>query len=275
VKVVRHDGPRPFLDRAGQWLEEKETERALILGIAADLMAGTREGPAWLATVERQGAVVTAALRTPPHHLVVSRAPEPALEAIAADLHEGGESLPGVEGPSAAAETFAGLWRSRTGAAVRPGMSQRIYECGEVVHGVSVRGGIRLAAGDDVAVLVEWSRGFYRDTGLGGAADDEATIRGMIASGRLFVWHEGEPRSMVAWSGPTPHGVRISFVYTPPEHRGMGYATSTVAGLTERMLRSGRRFCCLYTDIANPTSNRLYQRIGYRAVCEWGQLLFG
>lgn len=65
----------------------------------------------------------------------------------------------------------------------------------------------------------------------------------------------------------TPHGARIGYVYTPPEWRGRGYASACVAGLSQRVLDSGRRFCFLYTDLSNPTSNALYQRIGYEHVC--------
>jgi predicted GNAT family acetyltransferase len=278
VRVVRHAGPRPFLDRAGTWLEEAEAERALLLGISADLVAAPGGGAApYLATVEHQDGVVTAALRTPPHTLVVSRAPDGALDALAADLHVRGEPLPGVEGPSRDAEVFAACWRARTGVAVRPGMSQRIYECREVTSGAVVPGSLLPAREDDVALLVGWRDGFHRDTGIAGLPGDEPerTVRGMIAKGRLFLWDDGGPRSMAAWTGPTPSGVRGSYVYTPPERRGAGYARSTVAALTDHLLRSGRRFCALYTDAANPTSNRLYQRIGYLPVCEWTQRLFG
>jgi hypothetical protein len=66
----------------------------------------------------------------------------------------------------------------------------------------------------------------------------------------------------------TPHGVAVAFVYTPPAHRRQGYATSCVAELTQRQLETGAEFCCLYTDLANPTSNSIYAKIGYRPVCD-------
>jgi uncharacterized protein len=80
---------------------------------------------------------------------------------------------------------------------------------------------------------------------------------------------------MAAASRDTGHGIAINYVYTPPQHRCCGYATSCVAELTQRQLASGKSFCCLYTDLANPTSNSIYQRIGYQPVCDAQMWLFG
>ena len=73
--------------------------------------------------------------------------------------------------------------------------------------------------------------------------------------------------SMAGWAGRTARGVRVNFVYTPPEHRRRGYATACVARVTEQQLEEGRAFCCLYADLSNPTANSIYQRIGYRPIC--------
>ena len=82
------------------------------------------------------------------------------------------------------------------------------------------------------------------------------------------MWDNDGPVSMAGWTGKTLNGVRVTFVYTPPEFRRHGYASACVAALTQRLLDEGNRYCCLYTDLANPTSNRIYQQIGYRAVCD-------
>lgn len=87
-----------------------------------------------------------------------------------------------------------------------------------------------------------------------------------ISKGALCLWEHEKPRSIAGAVAQTPHGVRIGYVYTPPEWRGRGYASACVAGLSQRVLDSGRRFCFLYTDLSNPTSNAIYQRIGYERV---------
>jgi predicted GNAT family acetyltransferase len=79
---------------------------------------------------------------------------------------------------------------------------------------------------------------------------------------------------MAGFGGKTPSGMRVSWVYTPPEQRGHGYASALVAALTEQLLAAGNRCCFLYTDLANPTSNGIYQRIGYQPVCDAGHYTF-
>ena len=94
----------------------------------------------------------------------------------------------------------------------------------------------------------------------------EARLRGQ--GGGVDLWEdESTVVSLTGYASSTPNGARIGPVYTPPDLRGRGYARSLVTHTTERLLGSGRRFCFLYTDLANPTSNRLYQEIGYRQLC--------
>ena len=94
-------------------------------------------------------------------------------------------------------------------------------------------------------------------------------MRARLKAGSLFVWDDDGPVSMASWSGRTRNGVRVNLVYTPRERRSRGYATACVAALTERLLAEGKQYCCLFTQLANPVSNRIYQRIGYRAVCDF------
>jgi predicted GNAT family acetyltransferase len=106
-------------------------------------------------------------------------------------------------------------------------------------------------------------------------ARDVETIERRLAQNTLSIWEvDGVAVAMCGHGGRTPNGIRIGPVYTPPEHRGRGYATSLTARVSQRQLDDGRRFCFLYTDRANPTSNAIYERIGYRKVCEAAQLAF-
>jgi len=89
-----------------------------------------------------------------------------------------------------------------------------------------------------------------------------------IRGGGLRVWEDNTPVSMAGASGPTPNGIRVGAVYTPPERRRRGYASGLVAALSQEQLDAGKRFCFLYTDLANPTSNKIYQDIGYEAVSD-------
>jgi predicted GNAT family acetyltransferase len=91
----------------------------------------------------------------------------------------------------------------------------------------------------------------------------------LIEDRSAWFWEtDGQRVSLAVAVGPTPNGIRIGRVYTPPERRGHGYASNLVAQLSAQLLAQGKKFCYLFTDIANPTSNSIYQKIGYRAVSD-------
>jgi GNAT superfamily N-acetyltransferase len=114
-----------------------------------------------------------------------------------------------------------------------------------------------------------------RDAGIADeSAFTKAQIPNLTAKERLYVWENGEIVSMAGLARETPHGFAVALVYTPPRFRRKGYAGSCVAALTQRTLDSGKRFCCLYTDLANPTSNSIYQKIGYQSICDVQDYVF-
>jgi predicted GNAT family acetyltransferase len=90
----------------------------------------------------------------------------------------------------------------------------------------------------------------------------------------IYIWEDEKPVSMAAQVRPTSNGTSVSLVYTPPEFRQRGYATACVASVSQLLLDSGWKFCALFTNLANPASNRLYQNIGYRPVCDFDEYVF-
>jgi len=117
--------------------------------------------------------------------------------------------------------------------------------------------------------LAEFQDAFARSIG---EIDPEPRkiIQRLIDEKRIFVWEDAsEIRSMACIAGPTPNGMRINRVYTPSEFRGRGYASNVVAAVSQHLLNSGRKFCFLFTDLANPTSNKIYQQIGYEPVSDF------
>ncbi len=95
-----------------------------------------------------------------------------------------------------------------------------------------------------------------------------------IEVGDVYLWDDGGPVSMAFRARPTPHGYTVTGVYTPPELRGRGYASACVAALSQRLLESGKQFCNLFTDLANPVSNSIYMKIGYKPVCDFTEYCF-
>lgn len=269
--VVTYPGPAAFLGRAEAWLLEREDLHNLVLSIAyAGALAGERNSDAFWATVEVAGDVAGCAIRTPPHKLLVTDMPLEAAEPLVRAVANEYEAIPAVLGPAPVASEIASAWVAYRGGGWRPGMAHRIYRLDEVEHPVEVRGRMRIATEGDVPLAVTWADGFARDTGMGFSAPEEAVAR-WVEQGSLFVWeHEERPVSIAVAQGRTPRGARVGYVYTPPELRGRGYASACVAALSQRLLESGLEFAVLYTDLANPTSNAIYQRLGYAPIGDVG-----
>lgn len=130
-------------------------------------------------------------------------------------------------------------------------------------------GRLRPADRSERHLLAEWMRAFSEEAGLLGGDRAVELVDAQLAHGRLFVWDDHGPVSM-AGTAPRVSGVaRVGPVYTPPEHRRCGYATSMVAAVSRHALADGADRCMLFTDLANPTSNRIYAEIGYRRVADW------
>ncbi len=270
MKVVRHKKVEEFLDHAGPWLAKAEAQNNLILGISSDLAHHPQryDQEPYLIVIENEVAIAGVALITPPRNAVITRAPETAIRLLVQYLIDIAAPVPGALGPSEAASAFASCWVEKTGSGCRPGMSQRIYQCDRVVPREAGPGRLREAVDADLELLVEWREDFCQSVGHAEEEDPRGAVENFLADGRLHVWEHGRPVSMAGWAGETVNGIRVGMVYTPPSFRGRGYATSCVAALTQLLLDSGKTHCFLAADLANPTSNGIYQRIGYEPVCE-------
>ncbi len=269
-QIHRHPNAEAFLRRAEDWLLQAEAEHNLLLGLARQLTVSTTpyEPPIYLATIEKDGTVVGCAFRTPPYKLGLTRMPEAALPALAQDLAGLYDWIPAALGPEPETKRFAALWSQAKGPRARAGMRQRIYQLDAVTTpermppGRMVRAEIK-----DIERVAEWLDAFRDDTGLPGP-DARTQAEDLIAKQALFIWDDDGPASMAGWTARTRHGARVGYVYTPPQRRGRGYASATTAALSQRLLDEGLSFCFLYTNLANPTSNSIYQKIGYYPVCD-------
>lgn len=136
----------------------------------------------------------------------------------------------------------------------------------------------RPATRADRPLLLDWWRAFAIEA-LGETEPDEAGIARNVdhklSTGGIELWEdEGRPVSAVGYGSPTPSGARIGPVYTPPDRRGNGYASALTAHVSAAQLAAGRHFCFLYTNLANPTANRIYVAIGYERVCASAEYSF-
>lgn len=272
LRVVRHADVHAFAARATPWLLHAEAEHNLLLGIIEQLKAHRLQGSdPYLVTIEENDAVVGCAFRTPPYKLGLTRMPHGAIPALVNDVAEVFQTIPAVMGPSAQARAFAEAWALCKSADAQPGMRQRIYTLDKVIPPAQpAPGELRHAGRRDTDLLIGWLNSFAEETGIG-TVNVQSFVESHIANKTIFVWEDGgDAVTSALYSGKTPNGVRIGFVYTPPDFRRRGYASSCVAAVSQRALDGGNRFCCLYTDLSNPTSNDIYQRIGYVPVCDVG-----
>ena len=276
MEVVKLTDPAEFLERAEPVLAD-EARHNLILGIAATL----RDSPGlyderqlWLVVAE--GEVVGAALRTPPYNVVVGGGSNEALDALARDVGE----LPGAVGVVPEIEVFVAAYERVHAVRSEPRVEQGVYALDAVVPPATPPGRPRAATLADRPLLVRWW-GEFGIEALGALEQDEEQNGrnvdhklGTPGNG-IALWEaDGEPVSVVGYGSPTPTGVRIGPVYTPREHRGRGYASALTAHVSAEQLAAGRDFCFLYTDLSNPTSNKIYVEIGYRRVCDAIQYAF-
>jgi uncharacterized protein len=177
--------------------------------------------------------------------------------------------VPGASGLASDAASFAGAYATASRRGATPVEGQRIYEISTVTCPTGVDGRMRLATDADIDLLAAWIDAFSRDTGDHPDAEARARATAIVGAGRYWIWEtsNGEPVSS-ALTAPSMMGVaRVGGVYTPPAHRGRGLAAAVVATLSSTILDAGER-PILYTQLQNPTSNGVYQRIGYEPVAE-------
>jgi uncharacterized protein len=282
--VDRHRDPGSFLDRVGGFLGRREAEHNLLFGILDGLRrdASISDGPPLLAEVRDGDEIVAVALCTPPRNLVLSECDEPAaVDALVDDLVAEGDRLPGALGPVEAIARFAERWSGATGQAHRRQISERAFRLAAVIPPRPTPGRMRLAGPADFQLTVNWLLAFTAEAlpeEGNDPADAERVVTRWLFEGfkRTYLWElDGRPVSWVGVGGRTPHGTRVGPVYTPPEHRGRGYASALVAAATQAQLDEGLQFCFLFTDLANATSNHIYQAIGYEPVTDIDVYAFG
>jgi hypothetical protein len=271
INVTFSEDPASVLSIAGEFLLAEPVRHNLILSLLHTRIMYPEPGRYWVAArgneiigVMLQSPLTFAAVLTPMEPIVIS----PLVDTIV----DAGITLPGVNSEAATAASFAGHWAERRRSPAVPFQGMRLYELADLKRMGIIEGRLRQAASDDRTLLIDWVRAFNAET-EGGTSDPEPLVDRWLAAGQLWLWDNGRPMSMAVARQPVAGVSRLSGVYTPPESRGLGYAAACVYGLSKSLLEAGYR-CVLYTDLGNPTSNSIYQRLGYKAVAEGLQYRF-
>jgi predicted GNAT family acetyltransferase len=264
---------RQFLERVQPFLLKREAEHCLILGLLDGLCAGEQWGTAapLMAVAEERDKVAAVALMTPPHNLILSwTADDSTIEAIAHELRATGVAIPGVNSSAEVARKFAEKWSELSGRSFRMQMSQRIYQLSRVIVQPRAAGRLREPDNSDDALMRKWRAAFSVEAeGMDPEEAEKNAALPLPQTRQLMLWEvDGVAVSMAGFTGRTPNGIRVAWVYTPMENRGKGFAGACVAALSQKLLDDGRKYCFLYTDLNNPTSNHVYQTIGYEPVTD-------
>ena len=282
IHVRRFADPVAFGETVTPFLVANEAENCLPLGLIATLSGGDSiyNGANYLAAIESDDDVIGATVMTPPYGPVISRIDDPAaLRALVDDLLDRRDDVPTIFGPAASSREFAGLWAEATGTAIELALGERIFQLTRVIPPKPVSGAFREAGVRDRDQLARLIHAFYLEAFGPGAphlGQEAEVVAARLGKGETgyALWEDGQVLAMAGYANPTPHGVVIGPVYTPPEFRGRGYASAVTAALSQDLLDRGRLCVFLFTNLENPISNHVYQKIGYQPVVDVDQWKF-
>ncbi len=264
------DDPQKFARHARPLLAARPVENTVPLTVLDGVLAGRRYTAEAMifGWYDEGGAPAGAVCMTPPFELLLAVVPDRTLDELVAVLRAAAVAIPGVNGDEHVVDAFAEAWTTGTSWRPRTGMQQRLYKLDALRPPTPQPPGRgRPAYPEDLELTLRWTEAFHLEAGSREVVI-EAAARDQIADGRLWVW-EDATATPVSFSGrqKTTAGVaRVGPVYTPPEHRRRGFGEAVTAACTADALRCDVDEVVLFTDLANPTSNAIYRRIGFRPV---------
>ncbi len=279
ILVQELKSSQDFLDVASDILYQKEAEYGLMLGLTESKAKSAlgHDKNRYFVINDQQG-VVGFAVATD-KNTIITNMPASLLQSLVLHLSKNQILVPGVVGPSHSAEAFARIYSQTNSMAYKIAMDQKIYQLDRVIAPRPTVGHMIVATNKHIDLVTDWFMKFVDES----LPNEPVTLEDAkkIATGRIqnqdvFIWmnDSGQEVALNMRTRPTKNGVAISFVYTPKEARGKGYASAVVAQTSQRMLDSGKKFCMLYTDIHNPTSNSIYQKIGYNEIATSKNFIF-
>lgn len=274
MNFQRYENVDAFAKIVTPFLEENEDKFSLFLGVLKGIKAGAYENP-YMATIEENGKLLAIFQMTPPHPLNIIFVDEnqisTCIDLCISELTKHAVPVESIISVKEWAVLFAQKWQEKTDGNFSLMMDQGLYRLDQVEESLEMSPGKwRYAAISDAQLIEKWYSQFEQDTGLSVTAPKEIKkrVKNMLDGKEVFFWEDqGEVVSMMKKSRPTTNGITVSLVFTPAEKRKKGYGRTLVATVSRELLKEFE-FCVLYTDMLSPTSNKIYQEIGYQKLVD-------
>ena len=272
-----------FLAEAGEFLRAEPARNSVVLTVTENLRVKAATAPpteaaaapgsdrtllGWWRPDAGPDLVGGAFLHTPEFPVFLTFMSRQAAAELAAVLTWAGRLVLGINAEQETADAFAAAWRDRTGGDAQVHRRMRLFRLGDLIPpDPRPEGSARPAAERDRDLLITWFDAFAREVGDQAGEDHAAAVDERLSYGGITVWEAGGvPVSIAGVTRAVAGMARVGPVYTPPELRGRGYAGAATVAVSQAARDAGAREVVLYTDLANPTSNALYQRLGYGPV---------
>lgn len=277
IEVLQIQTAQDFLNLCGDILYQSEAEFSLMLGLTEACIKQNKAVGKFYIT--QSDSVLNGAGYVTDRNLIISNLSNESVLALADQLYFDKINFPGLVGPVVPAELFAKTWAGLTEKKYKIGMQQKIYQLEKVIAPKPASGSISVCNESHQDLITQWVYEFSLES----LSHEVNTIErarefaiNKIPKGEVYIWTDEKniAVSMNSVGRSTKHGISISAVYTPKSFRNRGYASALVAGTSQLMLNQGKKFCMLYTDLSNPTSNKIYRDIGYQEIATSANYIF-
>ncbi len=270
MKLISYNDAKDFLTAAEVFLLKDEIARCVMLSAPTRMRdkPNKKDEGTYFATLEQNGKTIAAAFCPPRNWLNLTPLPESAVELLVEDMQQHQVKPELVVADATTALSFAQAWSKANDIQYSQDYGLRMYQLERVIPLRATPGSLRLGEAKDAKRVAEWSAAFDAEVAFGDASAITGLMLMALQEQRLYLWDDGGPVSMLARNAPTPNSERVSVVYTPPHKRSKGYGAAANAALAQIILDSGKRYACLFADINNAISNKMYLNIGYEVVCD-------
>ena len=280
MKLRRYTDANEYQADVLDFLLEDEVRNNLPISILVD---GTRNNIAdWLmATVTDDfGSVLLVVLCTKPFPLLICKRENvldnSSVVFLAKELRRIGFEPPGILAIDELAGCFAETYCGGTTISSRLHMTMVLMRLDRLSEYKKASGFCRMLQFEDLSYTPAWENAFCVEcrVPIYTLTESEERIKKRLGMNVHYIWEDGKPVAQAVFGRNTPNGAAISWVYTPSEFRGFGYATSVVAELSKNILEGGKSFCCLFADASNPASCAVYHKLGYYDICKFSEIKF-